>query len=516
MTDYKENTRRIAKNTLMLYFRMLFLMFLGLFTSRIVLQALGVSEYGIYNVVGGFVAMFSVISGSLVSATSRFITFELGKGPHARVQDVYSTAIVVQIIISIIIVIIAEPCGLWFIDNKMDFGKDVPYERLLQLKESARWVLHFSLAGFVVNIISVPQMAAITAHEKMSAYAYIGIVDGLLRLVTAILIMKSSVDRLVLYSALMLLTVLVVRGCYVVYCRKHFKECRFKPIYDKVLLKEMFSFAGWEFIGTTSGVLRDHGGNILINSFFATALNSARGLALQLSGAVQGFVTNFLTAVNPQITKSYASGDHQYTFSLVRKASRMSYYLLLVFALPLLFNTKFVLDLWLKDVPDHTVSFVRLFLVFSLSEALARPLITTLLAGGNIRNYQIIVGGLQLLNLPISYLLLRSGCQAEITVVVSIIISQICLLVRLLIMKRQMNFPVGTYFVRVYLNVMMVTSAALIIPFWVCAFLPESVVGSIISLALVFLCTATAILYVGCSTDERRELFSVVLKRFRS
>ena len=508
MTDYIENTKRIAKNTLMLYFRMLFLMFLGLFTSRIVLQALGESDFGIYNVVGGVVAMFSVISGSLTTAISRFITFELGKGSNARLGAVYSTAVTVQIILSAIIILLAEPCGLWFIDNKMNIDPDKV--------TAARWVLHFSLLSFVVNLMSVPQMAAITAHEKMSAYAYIGILDGLLRLGTALIISRCASERLVLYSALMLLTVLIVRVCYVFYCRAHFPLCRYKPVYDRKLLKEMFSFAGWDFIGTTSGVLRDQGGNILVNVFFGTVMNAARGVAVQLSSAVQGFVTNFMTAVNPQITKSYASGDHQYTFSLVRKASRMSYYLLFVFALPLLFSTEFVLDLWLKDVPADTVAFVRLFLVFSLSESLARPMITTLLAHGDIRNYQIIVGGLQLLNLPVSYLLLRMGCPAQITVVVSIVISQICLMVRLMIMKRQMNFPVGDFLLRVYVNIVTVTAASVIIPFIVCNRLPQTLAGELVSLSVVLLSAAASIYFVGCSADERNYILSFLFKRYRS
>lgn len=509
MTDYNKNTRRIAKNTLMLYFRMLFLMFLGLFTSRIVLQALGEDDFGIYSVVGGVVAMFSVISGSLATAISRYITFELGKGENSRLGRVYSTAVTVQIILALIIIILAEPCGLWFIENMMNI---VP-EKIA----AAKWVLHFSLASFVVNLMSVPQMAAITAHEKMSAYAYIGILDGLLRLGTALLIAASAYDRLILYSALMLATVLIVRLCYVLYCRAHFPECRFKPVYDKGLLKEMFSFAGWDFIGTTSGVLRDQGGNILVNVFFGTVMNAARGIAVQLSSAIQGFVTNFMTAVNPQITKSYAAGDHQYTFSLVRKASRMSYYLLLVFALPLLFCTEFVLELWLKEVPQDTVIFVRLFLVFSLSESLARPMITALLARGDIRNYQLIVGGLQLLNLPISYILLKwYHCPAEITVFVSILISQICIFVRLMLMKRQMDFPVGDFLDRVYLNVVIVTGTAVLLPLVVCGYIPDTLAGEIASISIVFASTAASILFVGCSAEERRQLLSLVFKRFRA
>ena len=507
MTDYSANNRRIAKNTLMLYFRMFFLMLLGLFTSRIVLEALGESDFGIYSVVGGVVAMFTVISGALASAIGRFINIELGLGPSGRIREVYSTAVMVQIFISLIIVALAEPLGLWFIDNKMNIDPDkIP---------AARWVLQFSIASFVVNLISVPQMAAITAHEKMSAYAYIGIIDGLMRFGSAFLISMAVTDtRLVLYAALMLVTVLVVRVCYVIYCRARLPECRFVFVYNRPLLKEMFSFAGWEFIGISSGVLRDQGGNILVNLFFGTAMNAARGIAVQLSNTVQGFVTNFMTAVNPQITQSYAAGEHKYTFSLVRKASRMSYYLLLLFALPLLFNTEFVLELWLKKVPADTVIFVRLFLIFSLSESLAGPLITALLARGNIRNYQIMVGGLQLLNLPVCYVLLKNGFPAESTVVVSIVISQICLLVRLLIMKRQMDFPVGNFFRRVYLNVFCVTASAIIVPLVVSTYIPDTFAGQVCEIAIVFVSVSLAISFVGCSATERREILSFIFKRF--
>lgn len=507
MTDYTENTRRIAKNTLMLYFRMFFLMLLGLFTSRIVLESLGESDFGIYSVVGGVVAMFSIISGALSSAVSRFISYELGLQDNDRIRQVYSTSVIVMIIIAVIVAVIAEPSGLWFIDNKMNIDPaKIP---------AARWVLHFSIASFVINLISVPQMAAITAHEKMQAYAYIGIIDGLLRLGTAYLItLVSSNGRLVMYAALMLMTVLMVRMCYIAYCRRNIPKCRFRFIYDKGLLKEMFSFAGWEFIGTSAGVLRDQGGNILINIFFGTVTNAARGVAVQLNSAVQGFVTNFMTAVNPQITKSYAAGDHNYTFSLVRKAARMSYYLILLFALPLLFNTEFVLELWLKEVPADTVMFARLFLIFSLCESIARPLITALLAQGNIRNYQIIVGGLQLLTIPVCYMLFRIGLPAESSVAVSIVMSLICILVRLLLMKRTMNFPVRDFLVRVFMNVVYVTAAALIIPLSVCTYLPDTFICQLAELAIVFVCSGAAVFFVGCSASERRELLSFIFKRF--
>ena len=244
MTGGNHKGTRIAKNTLMLYIRMFALMLVGLYASRVVLAALGENDYGIYNVVGGVVAMFIIISGALNSAVQRFITFEMGKGEGAQLNKVYSTAVLIQLILGLVVVALAEPLGLWFIDNKMTIDPSrIP---------AARMVLHFSLLGFVVNLMSVPQMASITAHEKMSAYAWIGILDGLLRLAVALLIARSSADRLVMYAALMAAVVIIVRAAYGIYCRTHFPECRFRPVFDVQLIKEMFSFAGWNFIGVTS------------------------------------------------------------------------------------------------------------------------------------------------------------------------------------------------------------------------------------------------------------------------
>ena len=498
MNQNAHNTRRIAKNTLMLYVRMLVLMIVGLYTSRVVLAALGENDFGIYDVVGGVVAMFTIISGSLNSAVSRFITFEMGKGDLSRLNKVYSTAVTIQLVLAAIVVIIAEPVGLWFIRNEMTIDPSrIP---------AAIWVLHFSLASFVINLMSVPQMASITAHEKMSAYAYIGMMEGLLRLGVAVLIARSSADRLVLYAALMMVTVLVVRGAYGLYCRLNFPECRYRWVKDKPLVKEMFSFAGWNFIGVTSGVLRDQGGKILVNLFYGTAVNAARGVAMQLNGAVQGFVTNFMTAVNPQITKSYASGDHGYMFYLMSKSSRMSYYLLFVLALPVLFNTEYILDLWLKDVPSHSGLFVQLFLVFTLSESLSNPLITAQLATGNIRNYQLVVGGLQLLNIPVSYVFLKAGAVPEVTVMVAIAISQICFFARLAMLKGMIGLPVGDFLKRVYMNVLGTTALSLVIPLAVQGFLPDTFWGFIISAAVCVASAGLSVLAFGLSRGERHEI----------
>lgn len=499
------NSQRIARNTLMLYVRMFVLLLVGLYTSRVVLSALGENDYGVYNVIGGVVAMFTIISGSLNSAITRFITFEMGKGPQAQIGKVYSTAVTIQMILALIVVVLAEPLGLWFIDNHMTIDPcRIP---------AARWVLQFSLLAFVINLMSVPQMAMITAHEKMSAYAYIGLLDGFLRLAVALLIAHSSSDRLVLYSALMAVVVVAVRSAYGIYCRSHFAEGRYRPVFERGLIKEMFSFAGWNFIGVTSGVLRDHGGNILINLFFDTAVNAARGVAVQLNGAVQGFVTNFMTAVNPQITKSYASGNKEYMISLIMRSSRVSFYLLFMIALPILFNVEWILAIWLKEVPQYTASFVQLFLIFALSESLSNPLITAQLATGDIRNYQIIVGGLQLLNIPVSYIFLKAGSPPESVIAVAIGISQICLLARLLMLRGMIGLPVGKFFRKVYLNVITVAAVAVLLPMILNGLLPDGSVGFMLS---VLLCVATAglsVLFVGMDKTERHSALSMILRR---
>ena len=505
MADYSEHTRRIAKNTLMLYFRMFFMMILGLFTSRIVLEALGENDYGVYSVVGGVVAMFSIISGAMSTAASRFITYELGKGESAQLNKVYSTTVTIQFIISLIVILLAEPAGLWFIDNRMTIDPSrIP---------AARVVLHFTLFSFVVNLMSVPQMASITAHERMSSYAVIGILEGVLRFAVAVFISRSPSDRLILYSMLMAASVLVVRMAYGSYCRKNFPECHFRPVYDRSLFKEMFSFAGWNFIGSIAGVLRDQGGNILVNIFSGPAVNAARGVAVQLNGAIQSFVTNFMTAVNPQITKSYASGDRKYMFSLMRRSSRMSFYLLFVLALPVLFNTEYVMGLWLKDVPAHAARFMQLFLILTLSESISLPLITAMFATGKVRDYQIVVGGIQLLNLPVSYMFLRMGAQPEVTVVVAIALSQICLFARLAMLKKMIGLSPAEFIRRVYLNVAGVCVVAALPPIAV-SMLGLSGFSGFALLSSVSLISASAsVAFVGCTRSERQEVYIFIKTR---
>ena len=398
----KEGTsKRIAKNTLLLYVRMLLLMVISLYTSRVVLKALGIEDFGIYNVVGGVVGMFAIISGSLSASITRFLNYEMGKGSTSNLNHVFCSSVTIQLILSVIILIVAETIGLWFLNEKMT----IPEDRLI----ATNWVYQLSIFTFIINLISVPYNAVIIAHEKMSVFAYIGIFEGLSKLIIAFTISISPIDHLITYSILMCCIAIVVRLVYGGYCKSHFEECKFKLVFDNKQLKEMFAFAGWNFIGAIAGVLRDQGGNVILNLFCGPVVNAAKGISSQVNNAVIGFVTNFTIALNPQITQSYSAGDRAYMQVLMYQGAKFAYCVLFILSLPIIINAPFILKLWLGNYPDYTVSFVRLTLLLSMWESIASPMSTGLLATGKIKWYQICVGGINLLNIPFSYFFLKLG-----------------------------------------------------------------------------------------------------------
>ena len=500
MENTSANNKRIAKNTLLLYFRMLFMMAVSLYTSRVVLNALGVEDFGIYNVVGGVVAMFSMLSGSLSAAITRFITYELGTGNKENLKKIFSSSVTIQIGLAVLIILLAEAIGVWFLNVKMN----IPDGRIV----AANWVFQFSILTFAINLISVPYNASIIAHERMSAFAYISILEAIGKLTIAFLIVISPMDKLIFYAILMCTVALIVRFTYGAYCKRHFEECTYHFIFNKELLKRMFGFAGWNFIGATSAVLRDQGGNIVINLFCGPAVNAARGIAFQVNTAVYGFVSNFMTALNPQITKSYAAGDRDYMMTLIYQGARLSFYMLLLLSLPVLVNPHYILGLWLKIVPDHAVLFVQLVLIFAMSESISNPLITAMLATGKIRNYQLVVGGLQMMNLPVSYLLLRMGLFPEVVIVVAIAISQCCLAARLVMLRGMIGLSVRKYMKKVYINVFVVTVIAAILPFLLSMKLEESFLNFVLLCFVALICTGVTIYYVGCDKTERQFVLS--------
>lgn len=504
-TDEHQNNKRIAKNTLLLYFRMLLTMAANLYTSRVILQALGVENFGIYNVVGGVVAMFSILSGSLSAAISRFLTFELGKQDMDRLKKVFSASVSIQILLAVLIAILAEIVGYWFVNNRMN----IPIERLC----AANWVLHFSVVTFCINLISVPYNAAIIAHEKMGAFAYVSILEALGKLAIAWAVVFSPIDKLKYYAVLMCGLAFVVRIVYGWYCKSHFRECKLSLNFDGKLLKQMFSFAGWNFIGAASSVLRDQGGNILLNLFFGPTVNAARGIAFQVQGTVLQFSGNFMTALNPQITKSYANNDSKYMMTLIVQGARLSFYMLLLITLPLMLNTEYILSAWLTNVPEKTVLFTQLSIVFVIIEAISSPLITAMLATGNIRNYQIVVGGLQMMNFPVCYVLLKYDFPAESIFVVAIILSNCCLFARLFMLREMIKLDVCSYLKNVYLNVLQVFCVSYIPLF---ALRKECFIGND-AFSFLFICLISVvysfviILFLGCNKVERQMVWTKML-----
>lgn len=481
---------------------MLFMMAVSLYTSRVILHTLGVEDFGIYNVVGGVVSMFSVISGSLSAAISRFITYELGKGDKDKLIRIFSSSVTIQIGLGLIIFILAELVGVWFLNAKMN----IPDGRMY----AANWVFQLSILTFVINLISVPYNAAIIAHEKMSAFAYISILEVIAKLVIVYLLIISPIDKLIFYALLMATVALIIRFVYGYYCKRHFEECTYHFIFDKELLKKMFGFAGWNFIGAASSVLRDQGGNIVINLFCGPAVNAARGIAYQINTAINGFVSNFMMALNPQITKSYASGDKGYMMTLIFQGARLSFYILLLLSLPVIINVHYILTLWLKIVPEHTTQFVQLVLIFAMSESISNPLVTAMLATGKIRNYQIIVGGLQMINLPISYVLLRLGCIPETVLIVAICISQCCLAARLYMLRGMIGLSISQYLSNVYFNVLSVSVLSAIIPCAVFYYLNETFINFMLVCVISVICTCIVIYYIGCNNQERQFILSKV------
>lgn len=494
------NSKRIAKNTLVLYVRMLFLMAISLYTSRVILEALGVDDFGVYNVVGGFVALFGVLSKSMSSAASRFLNFEMGKGNFDQLSRVFSTTLIIHIFLAVIIAILAEILGGWFVNNKMVISP----ERL----EAAKWVFQFSILSFCFSLITVPFHSAIIAHERMSVFAYISIFEGVAKLLICYFLMLAPFDRLIFYGFLMFLVQLVVQIMNQVYCLKHFQECKVHFIYDKTLLKEISYFASWNMIGSSSVIFRNQGGNVLINLFGGPVVNAARAVANQVLHAVHGFVDNFIMTLRPQITQSYACGNWDFMMKLIYQGSRFSYYMLLVLCLPILINTDYLLHLWLKTVPEHSVIFVQLTLIFTMIESFSSTLITAQLATGKVRNYQLLVGGLQILNLPVSYIILKMGGVPETILYVAIFFSICCLGARLYMLSSKIKLDVLDFINKVIVNVVVVTIAAAIIPVFLFHYMDEKLSSFvIISLASVTF-SILSIMYVGCKKAERNFVYA--------
>lgn len=499
MSDTSANNKRIAKNTLLLYVRTLFTMLVSLYTSRVVLNTLGVSDYGIYNVVGGVVAMFSVVSGSLSSSISRFITYELGHGDFDRLKRIFTTSVNIQIGISLVILILAETFGLWFLNTKMN----IPADRMT----AANWVLQCSLASFVISLISIPYNACIIAHERMSAFAYISILEAVLKLAVVYMLLLSPYDKLSTYAVLLVIVALLIRLTYGQYCKRHFEESRYKFVYDKPLIKEMTGFAGWSFFGNGAYMLNTQGVDMLINIFFGVTLNAAKGVASQVQNAVMQFVNNFTVAVNPQITKSYAAGDMEYMYKLVCRGARFSYFLLFIFVVPIVCEADYILRLWLKLVPEYAPIFLRLTLFGSLMTLLGNSMITAVSATGDIKRYQLWVTIVGCLVFPLTWMAFQFGLPPETTYIIYIVIYFSLNFVRLHIVKDLLNFPVKLYLTDVMVRILVVSILSFILPLLVISNFEQSFIRLCISCIIGMTSTVLTILWLGLEKNERKIIY---------
>lgn len=512
-TGYQSSNRRIAKNTVLLYIRMIVMMLIGLYTSRVILQVLGVSDYGVYNAVGGVVAMLTVLTSSLNTAISRYLTFELGKGDAEKLKRVFSVSLNVQILIAIVVVILGVLAGGWFLNHKMN----IPDGRM----DAANWVLYCSLLSFAVALISVPYSASIVSHERMNVYAYMTILDVTLKLLIVYALEISPYDKLKSYAVLLLIVAILIRFIYARYCKKKFQECTYHFVIDVPLLKELSGFAGWNFLGNSTWIFNNQGVNILINIYFGVTYNAARGIANQVEGLAMHFVSNFMTALNPQITKSYAAGELPQMHQLVCRGTKFSFFMVLFFAIPLCLETKQILNLWLAQVPDHAVLFVRMTFLSTFCTVLGYTLVTAQLSTGKIKKYQIIMASVCVWVFPLTWIAFKCGLDAVWAYIVFFVIYFILIFVRIYLVKDMIHMPWKYYLKDVLLVCAIVFVLAAFFPFLCYILLPESILRLILVVLVSVISSCLAVYWVGLSSVERDWFNQLVvryigkLKRYR-
>ena len=494
--SYKPDNVRLAKNTLLLYFRMILMMCINLYTSRIVLHTLGVEDYGIYNVVGGVIVMFSFITDSMTASTQRFLSFELGSGNKDKLHAVFVTSIHIHLLISLVVIILGETIGLWFLMEKMV----IPPERMV----AAHWVYQFSIFIAVLNVLSYPYISAIIAHEKMKSFAYIAILDAVLKLLLVYLLLVFDYDRLILYAALYAAEKLLIRSIYNIYCVRNFVECKYKWIFQKPLFKEMASFAGWKLWGNLAFVFYSQGLNLLLNVFFGPIVNAARAAAYYAYNAVGNFAANFQTAINPQITKTYASGQLEETHKLIYKSVRLTFCLLIMICLPLIVEASTVLGLWLVEVPQGSATFLRLLLIILTIHQSSNALVTAVAATGKIKRYEIIMGVLMLTIVPISYVVLRMGGAPWSVFVVFLAVVIVAFFLNLYIILPMIQLKLKDYLRYALSRCALVLALSIIAPVIMHLVKVPGLLFSFLNIAVIVISTGVIAYSFGMETEERQ------------
>ncbi len=504
------NSKTIAKNTLFLYTRMILTLGVSLYTSRVVLNTLGVEDFGIYNLVGGIVVLFSFINGSMTSATQRFLNYEMGKKDHDGVHKVFCISVNVYFIITIVIVILAETIGLWFLNTKLN----IPVDRV----SAANVVYQFSILTFVATILKVPYNASIVAYEKMAFYAWTSIVEVILKLIIVFALVYFSFDKLILYSALTFALSIIMYLIYQKFCRKTFATCRYEYMHDKKLIKELLGFSGWSMFGSIAVIGSNQGIAMILNIFLGVTINAAMGIANQVNTALYAFVSNFRIAFNPQLVKTYASGNIEAHKKLLFQTSKFSYFLLLILAVPVLLNTEYILSIWLNIVPAYAVVFTQLVIILSLIEALAGPFWMSVSATGKIKIYQIIVSGILLLNLPLAYVFLYKGLSPEYVLLGKVGIGVILYFFRILYVRQILQFSFKEVLKKLLMQVLLVTLFLLGTLFLLKngIMFQESTAFNVIVFSFVSIVLSVVfVFFFGISRVERRFIIKFILNKIK-
>lgn len=494
----ESNNKRIAKNTLLLYVRMIFLLLISLFTSRVVLRTLGVEDYGIYNVVGGVVTMFAFLNTAMAGATQRFLNFDLAKNNIKELNETFNTSLLIHSIIAVIVIILAETIGLWFLCNKMV----VPVERY----EAALWVFQCSILTMIVGIMSVPYNAVIIAHEKMGAFAYISLLEAGMKLAIVYLLLISEYDKLKVYASLLLGVSIIIRIVYSSYSNKHFAETKLKLIWNAEKIKKMGTFASWNLIGNLALMGVTQGLNMVLNVFFGPIINAARGVAVQVQNAILQFASSFQTAINPQITKSYAVGDYSYMHSLICRGAKFSFFLVFLLSLPILISTDQILEYWLETPPAYSASFLQIIIITALVDCLSNPLNNAINASGKIRSFQLTNGITMLMVIPVAIIVLYFDKNPCLVFIVQLALTIFTHFLKLWFAKKRTGLPFKTYLKRVYCPCLLVVIMGTIIPYTIHSILDENIFSFCFVGILCMSSVGITVYAVGLENTERNAI----------
>lgn len=504
------NNTRIFKNTIFLYLRMFIIMAVSLFTSRVTLDVLGVEDYGIYNVVGGVVVLLSFLNSALNSATQRFLSVELGNNNLVRYNKVFNSCIIIYILLAIIITILAETIGMWFISNKMN----IPEERI----EASIWVYQFSILTFVLNIIRTPFNASIIANEKMSFFTYTSIVETFLKLGLVLLLYFSiGFDKLKFYAILTTLVSFVLFIWYATFCIKKITGCGIQKNYDRTFAKSIFSFSGWSLFGSVAVISTNQGINILLNIFWGVAVNAGMGIANQVSQVINQFVTNFQLAFTPQITKTFSPGNINY-LNFIYRVSRLSFFLLFLISLPFLFNIEFILNLWLNNVPQYATQFSFWIIISMLLETLSAPLYLAMQADGNIRNYQLIVSLLLFLNIILSFVFLSLGYQPVVVVIIRTIVAMLLLIFRIVYVSNKIKYKITNYLINVIVPIIKVVFVSLLFSIlynYLSSSEDTTVIMRFLNIVMIVVITSITSFLGGMKKDERLRIIEIISNKIK-